>query len=188
MGIFQKFFKSGKIKEERPIENNKQNSYICEIARMISSNNSDVMEKINFCVSNTSEYIKVNSQLYENAYGDINNYDTDTLCWLGLVEELADIDYLYNVDYKCELEDFLWALKQIKTYNLIDIDISSLNLSENEDVESWGEEINTALEGRACICTIDIDSDSYDLIIVSGDVYEKISKIAESNGHSIEIF
>mgnify|MGYP007127603965 CR=1 FL=1 len=48
------------------------------------------------------------------------------------------------------------------------------------------DRINTALGGRAYICMIDIDSDSYELIIVNADVYEKISHIAESNGHTID--
>jgi hypothetical protein len=37
----------------------------------------------------------------------------------------------------------------------------------------------------ACICMIEIDSDSYELIIVSLDVYKKISAIAKNNGYSI---
>ena len=107
-------------------------------------------------------------------------------CWLSMVDLLDEECYAFGIDYKCELEDFLWALKQLKTYSLIDINLSSLNLNENEDVESWGEEINTALGGRAYICMIDIDSDSCELIIVNADVDEKISHIAESNGHTID--
>ena len=38
---------------------------------------------------------------------------------------------------------------------------------------------DSALKG-ACICMIDIDSDSYEL-----DVYKKISAIAKNNGYSI---
>ena len=114
-----------------------------------------------------------NSGIINALKENIMKSDSDDDCWLSMVDLLDD-------------EDFLWALKQLKTYSLIDINLSSLNLNENEDVESWGEEINTALGGRAYICMIDIDSDSYELIIVNADVYEKISHIAESNGHTID--
>ena len=107
-----------------------------------------------------------NSGIINALKENIMKSDSDDDCWLGMVD--------------------LWALKQLKTYSLIDINLSSLNLIENENVESWGEEINTALGGRAYICMIDIDSDSYELIIVNADVYEKISHIAESNGHTID--
>ena len=158
MGLFERLFKTDKNEK-------KDLSYIYKITELITNNNSGII-----------------NALKEN----IMKSDSDEDCWLSMVDLLDEEGYAFGIDYKCELEDFLWALKQLKTYSLIDINLSSLNLNENEDVESWGEEINTALGGRAYICMIDIDSDSYELIIVNADVYEKISHIAESNGHTID--
>ena len=158
MGLFERLFKTDKNEK-------KDLSYIYKITELIPNNNSGII-----------------NALKEN----IMKSDSDDDCWLSMVDLLDEEGYAFGIDYKCELEDFLWALKQLKTYSLIDINLSSLNLNENEDVESWGEEINTALGGRAYICMIDIDSDSYELIIVNADVYEKISHIAESNGHTID--
>lgn len=158
MGLLERLFKTDKNEK-------KDLSYIYKITELITNNNSGII-----------------NALKEN----IMKSDSDDDCWLGMVDLLDEEGYAFGIDYKCELEDFLWALKQLKTYSLIDINLSSLNLIENENVESWGEEINTALGGRAYICMIDIDSDSYELIIVNADVYEKISHIAESNGHTID--
>lgn len=158
MGLFERLFKTDKNEK-------KDLSYIYKITELITNNNSGII-----------------NALKEN----IMKSDSDDDCWLVMVDLLDEEGYAFGIDYKCELEDFLWALKQLKTYSLIDINLSSLNLIENENVESWGEEINTALGGRAYICMIDIDSDSYELIIVNADVYEKISHIAESNGHTID--
>ena len=160
MGLFERLFKTDKNENEK-----KDLSYIYKITELITNNNSGII-----------------NALKEN----IMKSDSDDDCWLGMVDLLDEEGYAFGIDYKCELEDFLWALKQLKTYSLIDINLSSLNLIENENVESWGEEINTALGGRAYICMIYIDSDSYELIIVNADVYEKISHIAESNGHTID--
>ena len=158
MGLFERLFKTDKNEK-------KDLSYIYKITELITNNNSGII-----------------NALKEN----IMKSDSDDDCWLGMVDLLDEEGYAFGIDYKCELEDFLWALKQLKTYSLIDINLSSLNLIENENVESWGEEINTALGGRAYICMIDIDSDSYEMIIVNSDVYEKISHIAERNGHTID--
>lgn len=158
MGLFERLFKTDKNEK-------KDLSYIYKITELITNNNSGII-----------------NALKENIMKS-DSYDD---CWLVMVDLLDEEGYAFGIDYKCELEDFLWALKQLKTYSLIDINLSSLNLIENENVESWGEEINTALGGRAYICMIDIDSDSYELIIVNADVYEKISHIAESNGHTID--
>ncbi len=72
-----------------------------------------------------------------------------------MVDLLDEEGYAFGIDYKCELEDFFMGIETVKkTYSLIDINLSSLNLNENEDVESWGEEINTAL-GRQSIYLYD---------------------------------
>lgn len=162
MGLFGRLFKTDKNENEK-----KDFSYIYNITELITNNNSGII-----------------NALREN----IMQNDSDDDCWLGMVDLLNEDGYAFGVDYKCELEDFLWALEQLKTYSLIDIDLSSLNLNENENVESWGEQINTALGGRAYICIIDIDSDSYEIIIVNSEVCEKISRIAHNNGHMIEDF
>lgn len=162
MGLLGRLFKTDKNENEK-----KDLSYICKITELITDNNSDII-----------------NALREN----IMQSNSDNDCWLGMVNLLNEKNYAFDIDYKCELEDFLWALEQLKTYSLIDIDLSSLNLNENENIEAWGEEINTVLGGRAYICMIDIDSDSYNIIIVNAEVCEKISRIAHNNGHMIEDF
>lgn len=183
MGFFKNIFKSDKGKNEEK----KDFSYISEIAALITNNDLEVMKNINSCIENLEEYIKVNSDRY-NQRGNLKNCNIDKLCWLALNDELGALDYLLSVDCNDDLEQFLWTLESIKTYCLIDIDISSLNFNENENVESWGKEINNALNGKAYVCMVDIDSDSYELIIISAEIYKKISKIAENNGHSIKAF
>lgn len=174
MGLFSKIFKSPEKEDKK-----QDFSYIAEIAALITSDNAEVMEKINYCISNPEEY---EVQWATNGI----DYGSKDFGWINLISELEEGGYLFSVDFKCELEDFLWALEQIKTYSLIDIDLSSLDLDENGDVTSWGRKINAALNGKALICTVDVDSDSYELIIVSADVYNIISDAAESNGHKID--
>ena len=154
MGLFSKIFKSPEKEDKKH-----DFSYIAEIAALITSDNAEVMEKINYCISNPEEY---EVQWATNGI----DYGSKDFGWINLISELEESGYLFSVDFKCELEDFLYALEQIKTYSLIDID--------------------AALNGKALICTVDVDSDSYELIIVSADVYNIISDAAESNGHKID--
>ena len=175
MGILGKLF--GGSKEEE----NKNFLYISEIAGLISSEDPQVMNNIKMCLDNPGKY--------SASFADHGLEPNDkNFYWISMRDELENAGYLFSVDYKCELEDFLWALSQLKTYRLIDIDLSSLNLDENEDAEAWGEEINHALGGRAFVCAVDIDSDSYELIIVGADVCETVSDIARKYGHFIEEF
>lgn len=173
MGLFSRFFKSGKG-ESRQANSEKQDfSYVSEIAGLITGNDSGFMKRLNDFLIYTQKECEE---------------DRDYEYWSGMYDQLEEEGYLFSVDYKCELEDFLWALSQINNYSLIESTVSGLQLDETRDVDTWGEEINAASGGRAYICMIDIDSDSYELIIVTADVYEKISSIASANGHTIEDF
>ena len=89
--------------------------------------------------------------------------------------------------WKCELEDFLWAMEQIKTYPLISDEISSITFDENCDILEWGRRVNEAV-GKARLCWVDIDSDSYELIIVTTEALEKIASLAPKTGYSVKAF
>lgn len=168
MGLFGRLFKS----ENRQSGIDKQDfSYISEIAGLITENDSGFVKRLNDFLIYTQKECEE---------------DRDFEYWTGMVDELEEEGYLISVDYKCELEDFLWALSQINNYSLIESTVSGLAFDESQTPEEWGREINLALNGKAFVCAVDIDSDSYELIIVHADVYEKISSIAKANGHSIE--
>lgn len=104
-----------------------------------------------------------------------------------MVDELAEQGFLFSVDWKCELEDFLWAMEQIKTYPLISDEISSITFDENCDILEWGRRVNEAV-GKARLCWVDIDSDSYELIIVTTEALEKIASLAPKTGYSVKAF
>ncbi|MBE6845213.1 MAG: hypothetical protein E7508_05790 [Ruminococcus sp.] len=177
MGLFSKLF--GKKDDF---------SYIAEISSLISENNPDVMEKINLCIGHPAPYSVQNAERYgERGIEDVYDADNAEICWIGMVDELAENGYLFSADYKSEPEDILWGLSQLKSYHLIEKYVPDIDLTKIEDAEALAQEINLAVSG-AFVCMIDIDSDSYELIIVTHEVYEKISVIAENNGHSIEIF
>lgn len=167
MGIFSRFVKFGKS-TEKPGKGNQDLSYIYEIAGLISDNNTEIK-----------------SILSENS--STKGCDADAL-WLDMTEKLEEYGYAFSIDYKAELEDFLWSLKQLKSYRLIEACVSSLKLNPEMDIDAWGEEINLALSGKAYLCTIDTDSDSYGIIIVTEKIFEKISNIADSHGREIYDF
>lgn len=163
-------------------------SYIAEIAGLISSNDEAVIENINLCVKSPSEYFASCAGRYAERGINVNKCDKDKLYWIALVDELEAAEYVLSVDYKEEPSQVLWTLESIKNYNtLIGSALSNLKLDDEDDVEAFGAKINAVL-GNICVCWIDIDSDCYELAIVTDEVYEKISQIARGNGHSVVKF
>ena len=158
-------------------------SYIADLARLISSNDAQLTDKIGQMLSGSAKYFEENAKRYGERFLDVKTADTDTLMWIGLVDELSEHGYLYSVDWKCEAQDFKWALGQLKSGGVI----PEMELDENSDVVKWGEIINSRLP-KHCICWVDIDSDSYELIILTNESYDAVSEIAKNNGHRIVKF
>lgn len=182
MGIFHKIFKMRKIYSPEDF------SYIIEIAGLISDNDCNIVKNLAECADDPFAYIdKKQNRFLERGICDSpkGTIDADDICWIALIEELSDHGFLAEMDYKCDLDDFLFALEKLKKYSVIADSVQMINMHQSNDVETWIEAINLALNGRAFIGMIDIDSDSYCIIIVTSDVYEKISDIARMNGHKI---
>lgn len=154
---------------------------ILKTAKAISGNDVEVVKQMEFALKEPVKYIKQYADRFDERSieidsGDISDeMDSDELLLLAMVDELEEHGYEFELDWKCELEDFLWGLEQIKGYALIKDVIQTLDLSEDDDVEEWGKQINAALGGKAYIGYIDIDSDSYPVVIVASDELEKIT-------------
>lgn len=172
MGFLDRIFKSKKDKDIQQNLNNPDFSYVSEIGSLITDNDKDFMK----CLNEALTFLQKDC-----------TEDWDFEYWSELNDMLDEEGWLFSADYKSEPEDIIWGLSQLKSYHLIEKYISDIDLTEVEAAETLAKEINLAVSG-AFVCMIDIDSDSYELIIVTHEVYEKISDIAKNNGHSIEIF
>lgn len=182
MGIFSKLFGA---KDSAPAV--KDYSFIADIAALITDNDSEVVSKLLECASDPWGYAEKNAERYLQrgiVISDREANDIDDICWIGMVDELSENGYLFSCDYSEDSENILWGLSKLKNYCLIEKYTDSFEADDDDDVETLVHKLNSALKG-ACICMIDIDSDSYELIIASLDVYEKISAIAKNNGYSI---
>ena len=155
-------------------------NYILDMALAISSDDPNVMDSLTLALDKPKQYFKTNAKRFDERFIDFEDedledeFELEDLFFLAMVDELQEHGHLFEVDWKCSLEDFLWALQQLKNYNMISNVISSVKLDEKLEVDVWIEKINEALGGKAYVCYTDIDSDSYPLIIVDSKVYKMI--------------
>lgn len=153
---------------------------ILETARAISADDREVMGQLGLAVSQPRTYLKDNMERFDErgidleAGEDPDEYDADELLFIAMVDELEAHGYAVELDWKCELADFLWSLEQLKNYHLIADVIPTVTLDENKDIEVWGEALNAALGGKVHVCYIDIESDSYPITIVTDEAFAAI--------------
>lgn len=182
MGIFSKLF--GTKDSTLAMKNY---FFIADIAAFITDNDSEVVSKLCECASDPWAYAEKNTSRYLQRGIFVSGReanDIDDICWIGMIDELEENGYLFPCDYSEEVENILWGLSQLKNYGLIESYTDDFEADDDEDAEAFIHKLNSTLK-CACICMIDIDSDSYELIIASLDVYKKISAIAKNNGYSI---
>lgn len=183
MGLFGNLF--GKKEGGRGVKGGY--CYILEIAGLLT-NNETVHANLRSALDNPEKYFSENEWRYAERGVVIGKTDRKTLYWLALVDELAEGGSVFEVDYKCGLDDFTGALERLNNYGLVEGSLSSVKLNEDEDIEAWGEEINLALGEKAFVCYIDIDSDSYPLVIADGGALDRLQKLAADNDQKIEGF
>lgn len=149
---------------------------ILETARAISADDKEVMKQMRLAVDQPRTYCKNNIERFDDRGIDFedDDLDADELLFLSMVDELEAHGYAFELDWKCGLADFLWGLGQMKNYHLVADVIPTVAFDENKDIEVWGKELNAKLGGKAHICYIDIDSDSYPLTIVTHEAFEAI--------------
>lgn len=153
---------------------------ILETARAVSGNDRRVVAAVNAALDDPRKFIRQNAKRFDERGIELDDedclgeLDADELLFLAMLDELEAFDYAFEYDYKCGLEDFLWGLTQIKTYDLIKDVIKTIEFDENKNIEKWGKEINKALGGKAYLCYMHIDSDSYPLTIMTPEAFEKI--------------
>lgn len=165
------FFKKDPLKAFFEDYDRGEHADIHQAAMLLSGNDPEVMKAINHALDEPVEYLKANAERFLergidfSGKGRLSGFDDDELLFLAMLNELEEHKFAFEFDWKCELEDFLWGLEQLKNYPLIADVVKSLELDESADVEAWGSGINAALGERACLCYIYIDSDSYPIAI-----------------------
>lgn len=149
--------------------------FIADIAAFITDNDSEVVSKLRECANDPWAYAEKNTSRYLQrgvVVSDRAANDIDDICWIGMIDELEENGYLFPCDYSEEVENIIWGLSQLKNYSLIESYTDDFEADDDDDAEAFVHKLNSTLKD-ACICMIDIDSDSYELIIASLDVYKR---------------
>lgn len=146
---------------------------ILQIARSITSNEKDIMSKLELCVKNPREYY--NESNFESCRY-CENVDDIGISWLAMVDLLIENNYCCELDYKDELDELMYALQELKSK----IDIENSSFDAEGEIYGWCKEINKELVTKSmCVAELSIDSDSYVLFVCEIEKFNYISKLAK---------
>lgn len=152
-------------------------TFLVRLAEIISHNDENVVSAVAECVGNVNLYAEKNKSRYYAEWAvDIKECDMETLCLTGFISELEYGGYLAVADSSCCLDDFLFAVNQLKT---LETDLSDIELSEEEAIQVWCEAVNIHLKGKPILCGVDIGGEDWNLIWLTKEELDEVFELCK---------
>ena len=110
--------------------------------------------------------------------------------WWNFYEELLSKGYAVELDYKCELEDFIYYVqklirnKSLDTRENLTIDLSALD--EDQVIMDWCASLNSTWENYT-LAGMDTGTDSFVLMVLSNEEFKTAKELAKELLHRIDV-
>ena len=110
--------------------------------------------------------------------------------WWNLYEKLVSKGYAVELDYKCELEDFIYHVQKLirnKSLNTSEnLTINTAALDENQCITDWGAVLNSTWENYT-LADMDIGTDSFVFMVLSNEKFKTAQELAKELLHRIDV-
>ena len=186
MGLFGMFRAKETPSEPPKKETVPLGSPLTEIAQIISGGDEAVLQEVAACAQDPKGWFAAHQERYEERGVDAPD-DLGLVQWLGLVDILEDRGWVCERDWKDELEDFSYFVRNLKGFQALGLELAEDWLDGDEDVPAWCAVLAEKWKAQGVrMACIDIDSDSYVLFPVSTEQMCKLQTLAEEIGHCID--
>ena len=145
----------------------------------------DTAERLNRCISDPRAYYKDHAGSYAERSVP-SDADDDTIIWIGMVDILIEQGIMFEFDWKAEREDFVYGMQEIIPDGALSIDEDCLE--EEADITEWLKVLCREWSGQGFVTAgMDIDSDSYCVLIIAENVFHRLVEEAGRTGHRIAL-
>lgn len=154
----------------QPEVNIADSKYFLRLARLLTNGDMSVLRDMDFADSRSaSKFFHSHKQDFAergiNTMSDFAAYDSGKIWLLGLVDILIKHGYACELDWKENIEEFVWAVSQLFAVRAMDLPVDNFGFFEDDDVESWLAKLNETWQTHDFrLLQIDIESDSFVLV------------------------
>ena len=110
--------------------------------------------------------------------------------WWNLYEKLVSKGYAVELDYKCELEDFIYYVQKLIHNKSLDtsenLTIDTAALDEDQCIMDWCAHINATWKTHKLV-DMDIGTDSFVLMVLSNEEFKTAQELAKELLHRIDV-
>ena len=110
--------------------------------------------------------------------------------WWNLYEKLVSKGYAVELDYKCDLEDFIYYVQKLIHNKSLDtsenLTIDTAGLDEEQCIMDWCAHINATWKTHKLV-DMDIGTDSFVLMVLSNEEFKTAQELAKELLHRIDV-
>lgn len=169
---------------------------VLQLAELLSNQHPDVIKEVSACTEDTKEYYMGNSGSktdLKNGVEDLEFTAEDCSCiqWIVMVKCLLEHGIAIELDWKCELNDFYCCTGQIAGNHSNHLPFCMEWFDEEDSVWEWCGILNAKwaenqCAGKdACLVQLDMESDSYVLLVISPEQFKLAQKYAREAGQNL---
>lgn len=110
--------------------------------------------------------------------------------WWNLYEKLLSKGYAVELDYKCELEDFIYYVQKLIGSNALDtredLTIDTAVFDDSQCIMDWSAQLNSTWKNHKLV-GMDIGTDSFVLMVLSNEEFKIAQELAKELLHRIDV-
>ena len=110
--------------------------------------------------------------------------------WWNLYEKLVSKGYAVELDYKCELEDFIYYVQKLIHNKSLDtsenLTIDTAAFDDSQCIMDWCAHINATWKTHKLV-DMDIGTDSFVLMVLSNEEFKTAQELAKELLHRIDV-
>ena len=110
--------------------------------------------------------------------------------WWNLYEKLVSKGYAVELDYKCELEDFIYYVQKLIHNKSLDtsenLTIDTAALDEEQCITDWSGDLNSTWKDYKLV-DMDIGTDSFVLMVLLNEEFKTAQELAKELLHRIDV-
>lgn len=147
----------------------------------ILTNDIDLKTKLKVCAYNPFQYFLEHKDMFEDI--GLESSDSIPIMWQGFAHELEVAGLAVYMDWKTELEDFLWLLQPLADRQGLSLEQSWFQ--DSDSIPIWAQAIDEKWNQEGyCLGTMDLDADGYLLVIMKKEALEEAGNLAAKFGLS----
>lgn len=145
----------------------------------VLTNDIDLRTKLKVCAYNPYQYFLDHKDMFEDI--GLESSDSIPIMWQGFAHELEVAGLAVYMDWKTELEDFLWLLQPLADRQGISLDPSWCQ--DSDSIPLWAQAIDETWNQEGyCLGSMDLDADGYLLVVMKKEALEEAGALAAKLG------